>query len=154
MSNVVDPVAQHHQTREPQPEREAAPLLGIDAAGPQNVLVDEAAGQQLDPRRALADAAAGAAERAARIELEARLDEREVARSQPDLDLLLEDSAQQGLHGADQVAHRDLAVHDHPLHLVEGVVVARVGGLLPEALARSDHAKGRLELLHGSHLDR
>ena len=68
----------------------------VEAAVAQDVRVYETTRQELDPARVLAHRAAlSAVYLALDIELEAGLDEREVARSQPDGDVALEDLREQ-----------------------------------------------------------
>ena len=75
VADIVNFVTQHYEARQAEPEGEAGPLLGVDTARAQHVGVHHPAGQQFDPGAALAHAAAVLAEGAARVELEARLNE-------------------------------------------------------------------------------
>jgi len=154
MAHVVDRVAQHDEPGKAQAEGKATPLLGIDAPGAQHVRMNQAAGEKLDPGRSLADTASRLTEGAARIELEARLDEGEMTRAQTNIEIPLEDPAQERLHGSDQMRDRDVLANDHSLHLIEGVIMACVGRLLSEYTARRNDAEGRLALFHGSDLNR
>ncbi len=67
--------------------------------------MDQAARHELDPGRSLAHAAAVLAEGAARVELEARLDEGEEARAQPGLQWAAEDALEQRVHRVQHVRH-------------------------------------------------
>src|SRR6185503_13375935 len=127
VADVVDAVALHDDPREAHAEGEAGVALGVDAAVLQHHRVDHAAAAGLDPAALLADLAAlAAADQAAHVELEAGLDEREVAGPQAHLDVAPEEVPQHRAHAAHEVADGDAFVDDAPLELVEGVLVARV----------------------------
>src|ERR1041384_6312247 len=83
--DVVDAVAKHRHALEPHAEREAGVLLGVDLHVREDLGIDHAGPADLDPARALAHPAAAAhAEAALHVDLGARLNEREVARAEPD----------------------------------------------------------------------
>ncbi len=80
-ADIVDSVAHHRQARQAQAERESVPFVRIDAAHPQHVGMHQAARQQFHPAALFAHRAArAAADQALNIQLEARLDERKIAR--------------------------------------------------------------------------
>jgi len=91
VADLLDPVTHHREPVDAEAEREARPRRGVDAAGAQHVRVDQAAAEDLDPPRPLADGAArAAADQAAKVELERGLGEGEERRPQPRLDLAAE----------------------------------------------------------------
>src|SRR6185312_7376345 len=154
-ADIVDRVAHHHEARQAQPEGEAVPFVRIDAAAPEHVWVDEAAGKQLDPSALLAHRAPGpAADQAADIQLEAWLDKWEEAGAQPDGDLAMEDRRQQRLHEVNEIADQDIAIDHHSLELVKRVLVRGVDAFIAEDAARGDHPKRGTELFHAADLDR
>ena len=82
-ADIVDCVTHHDQAGEAETEGETVPFGGIDAAFAQDVRIDQTAGQQFHPAAVFADrAASAAADQAADIEFEARLDEGEIARGE------------------------------------------------------------------------
>ena len=113
-----------------------------------------AAAAELDPAGVLADAATALAEGAADVELEAGLDEGEVPRPQPHLELLLEELPQEPLQHAGEVSDGDVLADDQPFHLVEGVLVGGVRLLVAEHAPGRDHPEGRREALHRPDLHR
>ena len=100
MANVIDAMLEHHKAGKAKTESEAAPFIRIKAAGSENIGVDEPAGEQLDPGRFFAHAAAIGAERAASVQFETRLDERKKAWTKPHVEIAAENSAKERLHGA------------------------------------------------------
>ena len=107
----------------------------------------------LDPARLAADAAAiaGAGE-TVDGHVHARLDEREVVAAEAHPPLLPEDQARELVQRALKVGERDAPVHRQSLYLEEVPLVRGVGGLVPVALARHDHAHRRLLALHDASL--
>src|SRR5690349_6547172 len=81
--DVGDAVLEHRHALEAHAEREAGVLLAVVADVAEDLRVDHAGAADLDPAGALADAARAAragAEGALHVDLDARLDELEVAR--------------------------------------------------------------------------
>src|SRR6185503_7726367 len=107
VSDVVEVVTHHHESIQAEAESETLPALGVDVPRPQDVRMHHAAAAELDPSRLLAHAAAVRAERAADVELEARLDEGEVAGPQPHLEVALEELAQEALQRPDEMSDCD-----------------------------------------------
>src|SRR5436190_538253 len=92
--DIVNAVAHHHQSCQPEAEGEAAPNLRVDTAHFQYVRMHEAAGKQFHPTAVFAHSATGAAaDQALNIEFEAGLDERKISWPQPHGDFALEHRA-------------------------------------------------------------
>jgi hypothetical protein len=127
---------------------------------PEDVRVDLAGAEDLDPRLAAADRAARAvaqeavlAVEAGDVDLDARLGEREEVRAQADLALVAEDRAGEGQQRALQVGERDVLVDREPLDLVELRRVGRVGVAAVDP-ARDDDVQRWRVLLHRADLHR
>ncbi len=67
-----------------------------------------------------------------------------VAGTEADRDVPLEYLPKKHFHEVDEMRHADVAVHHHSLHLVEGVLVGGVGGLVAEDAPGADYPEGRL----------
>src|SRR5262245_53262432 len=124
---IVDPEAHHRDPVDPEPEGEAGVALGIDADRLENGGMNHAGAAELEPPGLLAGAAALAeADPARDVELAPRLDEREVAGAQADLDVVTEEHLPHRGARAPEVRHRDPLVDDERLELVEH---RKVGGV-------------------------
>ena len=121
----------------------------------QNLRMNETARNQFDPAGILARRAAfAAAQEAVQVELEARLDEREIAGPQPDLNVALKDLAERYAHNGDEIRDRNILIDDDPFALIERVLVARVDRFVAEAAAGEDRANRRAETLERADLVR
>src|SRR6476660_7071640 len=90
--DVVDAIFQHGDPIHPEPEDEAGEGLGVVADGAQHIGVNHTGAAHFQPSGLLAGPATSArAEDTADVELRSGLDEREVARAEPDLEVRAED---------------------------------------------------------------
>jgi hypothetical protein len=135
-------------------------VVAVLAHVPEDVRVDLAGAEDLDPRLAAADRAARAvaqeavlAVEAGDVDLDARLGEREEVRAQADLALVAEDRAGEGQQRALQVGERDVLVDREPLDLVELRRVGRVGVAAVDP-ARDDDVERRRRGHHRARLHR
>src|SRR5262245_25323967 len=113
--DVIQLVHQRAQSIQPQSEREAGELFGIDRDGAQHVRVDHSRPAHLDPAGAFADATAPAAAlEAGVIDLRARFDEREIRWAEARSRFGAEEQTHELLDRAFQVAERDAAVYKQP----------------------------------------
>src|SRR3954452_16148344 len=123
-------VTQEGDAFDAHPEREALHLLGVVAVAlheAEHVRVDHPGAEDLDPAgplaervaRAVLQVAVAAAVEAGHVDLDARLGEREVARSHVHLALGAEDRPGELAQDADEVAERDVLVDREALDLVE-----------------------------------
>ena len=166
---VEDPQVGHAVLEEgdpldPHPEREALHPVRVVAVlrhEPEDVRVDHAGAEDLDPAAALADRvaraldhAAAAAPEARDVHLDARLGEREEVRLQPGLALGAEQRARDLLERAGQVRERDVVADGEPLDLREHRQVGRVDRVAAVDGAGDDDEERRLVLLHRAHLVR
>ena len=152
---VIDAIAHHRQPRQTQTERESAPLVRIDSAHAQHIRMHQATRQQLHPTALLAHRTArSTADQALNVQLEPWFDERKIAGPQTHGHFAVEDRAEQGLHEVDQVRDRDVAIHHHAFHLIEGVLVRGVHFFVAKNAAGRDHPQRRPQLLHAAHLHR
>src|SRR5690606_16054099 len=129
-------------------EREPGVLLGVDAAGAQDVGVDHAAAAPLDP------AGPALLLREPDVDLGGRLGEREERGPQPGARRRPEHGARERVEGPLEVGHRDAAVDREPLHLVEHRGVGGVEGVGAERAAGAHHVDGQLPLQQGADLHR
>src|SRR5690606_19547089 len=106
---VVHPVAQHREPLDAHAERIAAVLLRIDAHVVQDVRMHHAAAEDLEPAAGLRPD----------IDLGRRLREREVRRTEAQLDLALEEARHELVQERLQVREADAAVDREPLDLRE-----------------------------------
>ena len=110
------------------------------------VRVRNAATEDLDPTRALADAAAlSPADGAGNVHLCGRLREREVARAETRAHILAEHGMHERIERAFQVRKRDVAIHHKALHLHEHRAVARIHLIHAEHAAGHDEPERRFE---------
>ena len=154
-ADVVGAVFEHGHALDAEAEGEAAVLLAVDAAVVEDVGIDHAAAENLDPAGVLAEVAAGAAaDVAGDVHLGGRLREGEVGGAQADADLIAEHALGEVEQRLLHVGKRHLLGHIQALHLVEDAVGAGGDGLVAEDAARTDYADRGLLLLHGAHLQR
>src|SRR5699024_6954155 len=119
------------------------------------VRVYHARTENLEPALALAELSAlAAAGEAGDVDFGRRLGEREVVRTEANLCRLAEHGLSEGLECALEVAHRDSALDDQALELVEHRRVRRVDRVRTVDSAGRDHADRRLLLLHYADLHR
>ena len=117
--------------------------------------MNRAGAGELDPARVLALGAAGSlAEDAARRDVGARLDEREERRDEARLRPRAEERGEEFLDRPLQVRHRDAALDDEPLDLVEDRRVRGVDALVAIDTPRRDHSERRSPLLQLPDLNR
>ena len=146
---------QHRDPLDPEAEREALELVGIDVDVAEHVGVDPAGAAHLDPAGVLARRAApAAADEAGDVELDRRLREREEARPHPHLALLAEQRAKELQHGALEVGECDPSVDGEALDLEEDRRVRRVGRVTPVAAAGRNEVDRRPTLQHRADLVR
>ena len=147
----------------PMPNAKPWTLLGVVAVLAhvlEDVRVDLAGAEDLDPALALAHRAARAvaqeavlAVEARDVDLDPRLGEREEVRAQADLALVAEDRAGERQQRALQVGERDVLVDREALDLVELRRVRRVAVAAVDA-AGDDDVERRRVLLHRADLHR
>src|SRR5262249_55089957 len=136
--DVGDRVADHREPLHAEAESEAGVALGVDAAVGEDVGMDHPGSEHLEPACAFADAAALlgllGAEDALDVYLCSRLDEREVARTEPHTDLVTVQTLRERRQDALELRERDPLVHAEPFHLIKHrrvravVVAATVDG--------------------------
>ena len=154
-ADVVGAVFEHGHAFDAEAEGEAAVLLAVDAAVFEDVGVDHAAAEDLDPAGVLAEVAAGAAaDVAGDVHLGGGLGEGEVGGAQTDADLVAEHPLGEVEEGLLHIGKRHLLGHVEAFDLVEDAVGAGGDGLVAEYTAGADHPDGGLLLLHGAHLQR
>ena len=148
-AQVGQAVPEHGDALDPEAEREALPLVRVEADVAEHVGVDPAGAAHLDPAGVLAHRAALAvAEEAGDVELDRRLGEREEARAHAHLALRPEQLAEELQHRAAQVGERDPAVDGEALDLLERRRVRRVRRVAPVDATRRDHVDRRLPRQH------
>ena len=109
-----------HDALDAETERKAGVLFGIDAAAGEDVRMNHARAEDLDPALALAEAASlAAAGEAGYIDLSRRLGEREVVRTEADLRVRTEHPACEHRKSSLKIAHRNAAIDHKALDLVE-----------------------------------
>src|SRR5262249_11046255 len=148
-ADVGDVVAELGGALESTAEREAAPLLRVEADVLEDARVDHAGAAHLDPAGELARAAAGSpADPARDVGLDRRLGEGEEVRAEADAPL----RAVKGAHHVEerplQVRERKTAVDGEPLELVEDRIAGGGDRVAAVDTADRDHVDRRLLLLH------
>ena len=119
----------------------------------EDVGVDHATAQDLDPTRVFAEATALATANAAgNIRLGRWLGEGEEVGAEAGLALLAEERLDEVVERPLEIAEGDALVHDEALDLMELRQVRGVSHVVTVYLTRTDHVDGRLLVLHGMHL--
>ena len=129
---IVDTVRKHGDALNPHTEGETRDLLGIVAAHLEDVRMHHARTEDLQPARALADAAALAVAHDARdVNLRARLGERKKARTEAHASLFIKNLTQKVFERSLEVRETNALVDDKTLDLREHRRVrVRGGGVL------------------------
>ncbi len=149
---VGDAVFQHGDPVDAHAKGKALPLAGVDPRRSQNLGVDHAAAQNLQPAVALAHLQHAPRPGTADIDLGRGFGKRKVAGAEPQFHLVdLEIGAAEFLQHPFQVGHADIAVNRQPLDLMEHRRVGLVH-VHPVNAARRDDADGRALRLHGADL--
>eukprot|EP01037_Dinobryon_pediforme_P006661 gene6661-6731_t len=151
-AQVGDAVFEHRDALDAHAEGEALPLARVDAAVGENLGLDHAAAEDLEPVGAAADLAgfAGPAD----VDLHGGFGEREVGAAEADREVGdAEEGAEEIDEAAFEMAERDVAAEHQAFALVEhggvgGVVVGAVGA------AGDDDAERELAGEHGADLHR
>src|SRR6266849_865740 len=153
-ADVIDGVLEHRDPLDPAAPGIAVRLLGIEAAGAQDLWMDHAAAPDFEPSLVPAALAASArADAAGYVELKAGLGEGEVARADSHLALLaverLDHVQQRALH----VADGQRLVHGQAFDLAEVRQPGGFGRVAAVAAAGVDDVDRRFfDALHGSYL--
>ena len=137
------------QTLKAHAERPAGIDRGVDAAALEDLRVDHAGAEHLDPALALAGGAACAVALVAlNVHFAARLGEREVMGAEARDRVLAVELAHDLVERALEVRHRNALVDGHALDLVEHGRVRGVDLVLAVHAAGSENADGQLARLH------
>src|SRR3954462_4051311 len=154
-ADVREVVLQLRHPLDPAAEREAAPLLRIDAHVLEHTWVDHPGATHLEPARVAARPAARAAADPARdVRLHRWLGEREVVRAEANAPVGPEDRPHHVQQRPLQVGERDVPVDGEALELVEDRVVRRVDVVAAVSAPDRDHVDRRLALLQREDLRR
>src|SRR5439155_18993033 len=134
----------------------AVPLRGVDASVAEHLRVHHAAPTHLEPPFVAAALASDpAADPTRHVELEARLREGEVARTDTNFALASVERLDHVQERALHVADREAVVDRKPFHLAEVRKPRRLRGIAPVHAARRDDVDRRvLDALHGAYLHR
>ena len=143
LPNVRDLVPAGADPLDAQSESETGDLLRIVSDGAEDVRIDHARAAHLDPAAV-----------PAHVDFDARFGEREERGAEADVDVVLEEAASKQPQHAFQVGHRDVAIDQQALDLVEHGVMGGVGRVGAIDASQGDDPHRRLGLLHDADLHR
>ena len=149
---VINTVTHHNESVKTDIDVEARVLVGIQSCRAKNVRMRRAAGHDLDPSNVLTNAAAlTAANETAHVDLEARLNEGEEARSHTNGNVLSEHLGENTLYHYLARSIGEILVNDKSFVLEECALVACVGGFVSVNSAGVNKTVGGLVSLHIAH---
>ena len=153
-ADIGDPVKEHGDAFNADAEGPTAPYFRIDIASFEDVGIDHAGAQNLNPATPFAESAPLlATENTRDIDFDARFREREETRPQPNLGVFAEERLGKELKDTTKMCQIEAFLNMKPLDLMEHggmrhVVIAAVDG------AGRDDADGRFIVEHRAHLNR
>ena len=151
---VLDLPLEHGDALNAHSESESGVLLGVDAAGVEDVGIHHSGAHDLEPACALADVAAlAAADVAADVHFGAGLGEGEVGWTHADLGIGTEHLAYEDQDALLEIGKRHVLVHVQTLDLMEDAVGAGRDGFIAEYPAGADDSDRGLVVLHSPHLN-
>lgn len=133
VSDIIDPILDHHETIESESEGKSGIFFRIDTSLPEDIRMHESSTEELYPSAFFTDFTSGSiTERTREIHFDSRFDEWEISRSHTDGNFSTEDIREHGAKRVFEIGESDMFIDDHSFHLIECIFMGRIDILITE----------------------